>query len=350
MLILAWLVACGGSDPSVALVEVQKALNSSDLAAFDAVVDVDTVIPEIAHTCDELALRKLQQGSDFQPRGAWVNVLPQLGVTLTDDPDAKQHTIDQFRTDFPHLPTDRCPALGVKWEAAAITAHDDTHATATLPVAYAGHHGAWTFDLERRPDGWHVAHAHGGGLLTAWDTEEAAATQARGQSLVLGLADGGTPDQWEAARCYLAAHPEASRLAAVFAATLDPLEAQGGPLVVTDAGFFRPNGIFRNRHAQARVTNPTGRYADRVVVRFSFTDIDGRSATSGSGARDLVVATGPIPPSGVAQATVRAGGMAWPDATSVRADVVEVTWADGTVWRHPAVDAGAWSSMTSDVP
>lgn len=238
----------------------------------------------------------------------------------------------------------------MKWSAASIVDHDDKHATATLPVAYDGHHGAWTFDLDRREDGWHVAHAHGGGLLTAWDAQERAANTARAQSLVVDLADGGRIDEWEAARCYVAAHPEQTRLGEALAAVLDPLEAVQGPLDATESGFFRPNGLFRNRHAQARIVNPTGTYANRVIVRFSFTDIDGQSITSGSGARDLVVATGPIPPNGSGQAVVRAGGMAWPDAIGVRADVVAIEWADGSEWQHPAVAAGAWSAMTSDVP
>jgi hypothetical protein len=352
MLILALLTACNRFDgPKSALVDARHALDAGDLAAFEAVVDVDAVVPDIATACATLGLEAHLSEAQFRYHGGWAAITRDLGDSVvdgaTDTPEERQQIADGFRVRFPELPTDSCPALAVDLSQASFAAVDADHVTASLP-SDAAHGGAWVFTLTHDPNGWRVTGVDGTALIATYEAAELEDARVRAHAIVADLQDGGAHDDWLALANYVDNHPEDADLAAANTALLAPFDGVEPPVHAIDTGFFKPPGLFRNRFVGTRVVSD--RAATEAIVRFTFEDGDGRPAISMDGARDIVLATGPVGPTSSQRVTQRAGGMSWPSAVRSRATVVEVTWEDGTIWQHPAVVAGAWSPIPTDVP
>jgi hypothetical protein len=346
-----WLAAalgCGG--PQDALTEAQGALDRGDRAAFERVVDVAEVVPEVGAACAQLSLvRNLaDQELGLAPRMDQA-LFGLVAGAMAGSPESGEAWLGLFRQGFPRLPVTECPALAVQLDRAVVTRVDRDHATASVPVAGAGFDAAWTLLLERRDGEWRVTHADGGPLVDAWRAHELQVARERAEALVAGLADGAPHDDWTMARAYLRRHPEATALAERYTADLAAVSAAAPVLPTSAVGFFQPRGWFRNRHVGATVRNPTPRAAREVVVRFSFEDAAGDEVVAGS-LDALVVVARELPAGGEVTVASPASRGTWPDAARATATVVAVTWGDGSTWRHPAVEAGAWSPFPTDQP
>lgn len=337
-----WLVGCG-RGPSDAVRAAKAALDADDREAFGRVVDVDAVIPEIGAACGAFVLvsnlsdQELGRAPDLGD--GFVGTLTR--AVLGSSGLADQH-LKTFEQEFPVLPVDRCPLLILDVEHLTTTWEDREHAVVSWPVEVSGHRGEWRVSTVRRDDGWHVAHADGGPLIEAFRTQELAEAAAEARRLIDGLPAGAPHDDWEASRAWLRRHPEARAEAAAWEAAEAPLIGAPGALPARDVAFFQPRGWLRNRHAGATVTNPGPKTVERASVRFGFVDGDGAQVTAGD-LESVVVEVGPLPPHGELLAAAPAPRGTWGEAARPVATVIAVTWADGTSWRHPAVEAGRWS-------
>lgn len=342
-----WLLACRGG-PEGAVVAAQDALAAGDRAAFDRAVDASVVIPEIGAACVELqqvatlSEQELGRAPDLD-----AGLVGTLVRAVQSSPDVARHHRETFDREFPALPVDRCPALVLDVDHLSTARDGRDRAVVSWPVEVDGRRGEWRVVTERRADGWHVAHADGSALVQAWRDQELAEAAAEARRLIAGLPDGAPPDDWTASRAWLRRHPEATAEAAAFAAAEAPLVRAPGALPTSGTGFFRPRGWLRNRHAGTTVTNPGPRAVARATVRLGFADGGGAPLAAGD-LEALVVEVGPIPPGGSATAASPASRQTWSDAARPVATVIAVTWADGTSWRHPAVEAGRWTVFPTE--
>jgi hypothetical protein len=344
---LIWLAGCSllaKQDVAQTVQAANTAMEDGDLAAFERLVDVDNVIPEVANTCAELQLARHADDAPFRRTSALEALGKEVGLALIaetmDQPQTRADLADDFRRRFPHLPDQACPALFAESAKPTVAIIDDTHATVSLPLTLDDFSSAWVLDLTKTDD-WRITGVRGNVLRRDYARHQQAKAKGRARELVAELSDGGDPADWQALRAYVANQPDDLDVVEGHEALMVPLLQATPPVTIEDAKFHRPPGLFRVRQAVVGVNNPTRQTASEVRLRVTMEDAYGNVA-NGAASDHLAQSLSNLSPGATQWASSPAGAMAWPGASAVRAQVVEVRWADGSSWTHPAAAAGAW--------
>lgn len=336
------LTACGVPDrPAQALTAAAEALEAGDLAAFEAVVDLEATAPVVFETCMRIRLDAHLDDYQFQPPRASQRVGMGLETALTEAIiSEKSSAPDQFRKVFPNVNREDCS--GLVWGAPTLGKREGEHATLNVPVTIGGSETTWNLALTKG-ERWKIVGVDPKDAVSEHRTYRL--DQARGvaRALVATLPGGAPHDDWQAIRNYTHNQPGDTEVADLFEAAMAPLVAAEFPLEVTDVGLFMPRGLLPVRNAGARVRNGSGKALQGYTLQFWFEDVSGGAITAASGDSFLRIRRGPLPVDGEDRIAVKAGSWSWPTAARARASVLEIDWRDGSRWTHPAVQAGAWT-------
>ena len=340
------LVACGLlDDPRSALQQAETAWTSGDLEAFEAVVDVDAVAPVAAASCLQLVDMAELDDRQFQNGGVLSDLGRALSSALVIDvaSQAGETAAANFRAGFGTRELE-CPNVMILDRRPTVVSRGDGSAIVGVAVLIEEHEARVDLTL-RREESWRIVGLETASALVSYRDWQLDRAQERALVLSSGLSAKPGPDQWAAVRSYLRNHPEASAVKSKYDATHEPLVGAVAPLTVQRAWFEPGRGLFGVRRARAEVLNPTGQAALGFTVRHTFSTVMGEPVLSTGGRESLQTSFGELGSGeAVALRGDKAGRLTWP-ADSTEAVVVQVRWADGSTWTHPAVEAGAWSLL-----
>ncbi len=342
---IALLLASGcfllTAGPREALQQAAVAFEAGDLVAFEQVVDVDAVAPDVISACQDLGGRLVElDAQQFQRPSLAADVGEALADAVRRSPEVYAEIVAKLRADFTSLGDDAspitalCDPLRVAGEV-RFELPDGDRAEALLPVSIDTVQADARLRFERRAGDWMLVGVDLSDALHGYERHQLDAAHRRAAELLAALPASREADHWAALRAYLHNRPEDTEIAAAYHEMLEPLVSAATPLEVTrtwmePAGFL---GMWRN--ARVSVRSPD-RDAQGFVVQFWFADGMGEELTLTRTALTRRDVTGGET---VDSAGVRVG-MA--RAVSARGVVTRVTWADGEEWVHPAVLAGAW--------
>ena len=117
------------------------------------------------------------------------------------------------------------------------------------------------------------------------------------------------------------------------------------PIAVTGVHIAQEGFLKMKRVVRPGVRNTSGREVSGYRLRVSFLGDQGEPVISPAGEEAVVVAVSAyLPPdAGDASGQVITRPIEWPTLAQAQAVPVEVSYADGEVWVHPAVEAGIWT-------
>ncbi|MCA9885797.1 MAG: hypothetical protein KC708_22620 [Anaerolineae bacterium] len=335
------------SGPQDALLQAREAVATRDLAAFEQAVDLDAVAPGIVKLCGAANLRKDYVDQQFQPPHPLGELIERMGKPWLMSMLAAngEGLAQEIREQWAELePAEACPGVhfGEPSFRAAWTARDS--GLLELPLEMQGVATSVVLDVKPVGEGWRITGLDADAALAAHEAELKArarkAAQARAKEL-----DAKHPENWAALRAYLLRNPEEAEIQATYEAAAEPFLAAQAPLAVTGVHIAQEGFLKMKRVVRPGVRNTSGREVSGYRLRVSFLGDQGEPVISTAGEEAVVVAVSAyLPPdAGDASGQVITRPIEWPTLAQAQAVPVEVSYADGEVWVHPAVEAGIWT-------
>ncbi|MCB9765825.1 MAG: hypothetical protein H6739_38980 [Alphaproteobacteria bacterium] len=344
---LILLTGCTLVDgPHTALQQAQLAFANRDLAAFERAVDLEAVAPAVARLCGTVRVREDFVERQFQTPHPLADLARTVGEPWLEAlvEQSGPAMAQQVREDFGTLDLQEL-CEGVALQEPGVRAVWRGRQTGQMPLPVTIYDKPYTLDawFSQVDGAWKLTGLDASPAVTAYtDTLKAqAAEQARLLARDLGPDH---PERWRMLRAYLERNPDDTATQKAYDDAAAPFVSATPPLGVEGVQVELAGLLGMKREVSARVRNPTERAVAAYAVRFTFFDDQGEPtrATDGDEAMTARVSAS-IPPGGVDRgAQVLAGGLRWPRLAQGQGTVVEVTWANGERWVHPAVEAGVW--------
>jgi hypothetical protein len=341
------LAACGMFDrPELTLQKANQAWVDKDLAAFEALVDLDAVAPDALEGCARLSAMRGMSDRQFQPRTGWT----ELGVALEEGMVkgivelAGPEVAEQARQDFGTQTMEQlCPAMAPGDMSDLVVHKYEGGADLDVPVLVHGEGTHVVVKMQKLDSGWKVTALSFDAAEEEYRAKQLERARSRAAELLDQLEGTFSRSVWLELEAYVANNPD-DPTGPKLRALVDPLLNADTPVVATEA-WLQERRLPGFRDAKARVQNTGSQTAKSVTVRFELQDSAGRTLRNVDGEDGLqgVLAASLAPGDQATFGVPGAGVLLFPDATQVRAVPTSVVYDDGSVWTHPAVEAGLWT-------
>lgn len=335
------------SGPQDALKAARAAFAAKDLAAFEQAVDLEGVAPGLVKLCGAASLRQDYVARQFEPPHPLNELVTRLGKpwlmsALEENGDG---LAQQLREQWGELdPFESCPSVSFGEPGLRAVWASRESGLLETPVHVQGLDTTVIVEVREVGEGWRVTGLDVDAALAAHEALLQEKARAQAQARVKQL-DAQHPENWAALRAYLMRNPEARELQQAYDDAARPFTAAPTPLAVTDVSFGQAGFLGMKRVVKPAVHNVSGREVSAYRLRITFLGDQGEPVVSTSGEEAIIAAvTAPVAVDRVDRSgEVLTRPLEWPTLAQAQAVPVEVTYADGGVWVHPAVEAGIWS-------
>jgi hypothetical protein len=336
-MLLLLLGACNVvNGPTQALLDAKVAYDAQDLDAFEAIVDVDAVAPQVAEGCVAMAIIDDWEERQFRPQSTWEDAGLAFGANLLSAAinAGSQDIAASAREDFGTKPVgEYCDGLDFAPGKPKVTIDGD-RATALIPVTVHGVATDLPVDMANRETGWKVIGVDVQATIDGFKAASEANAAVRAGELMGTLESDASA--FSMLETYLANHPEDTKLIGQWESKTADVLAATAPVKLDRATLGR-GGMLRGRGVRVLLSHEAEQPVRTVWVRIVVV------GSGGNQVQDTEVATIPWMGEDTTFETPINVRVRDPDAVDVQGTVVKVVYADLSEWVHPAIEKGWWS-------
>lgn len=350
------VVVSGCSGPETSLKKAKDALEKKDIASFEEVVDLESVVPSVVQACMSLAKVETTANEVFEKQTTWGQVGKGLGEMLGEAFVGKltDKLVLDIRNNFGSAKLTKLDGLkgcggmtlglpeNIKFETAGKTSR------AKIPVIIGeGKASTVALRLEDQGDqGWVIKALELGEALQAFEDYQKERVRKQAAELEKQLKDESDPMAFRKLSIYLSNvsddDPDVTRQREVLREAEAKLRTAKAPILVEKAAYLKQRW---SEYASVTVKNPTEREVAEYVVRIKFFDKTGEMI---GGSLDKAALMGRdsdgVKPGKTKTGTWSVNSFTWPTdkIRKAEAKVAVVKFMDGEEWTHPAAAAGLW--------
>ena len=348
-------VTTGCSGPESSLKKAKRALEDKDIATFEEVVDLQSLVPSVVQACASLQKIESTANEMFEKKTTWGELGKGIGEMLGEALVSKMtdQLVLRIRNEFGSIEIEKLEGLqgcgditlgsldGIVFETAGKTSR------AKIPVLIGEGKSTVALRLEDQGDrGWVIKALELGDVLEVYREHQKQRVEAEAVKLAAQVEADTDLLAFKKLRTYLenASHGSdvVEQQRAVLRATEARIRGATAPLTVEKASYWRSDW---SRYATVQVRNPGAREVAEYVVRIEFLDKTGE-IIGGSFNNNALMGrdSDGVKPGKTRTGTCSVNQFTWPTdkIRTAEAKVAYVKFIDGEEWTHPAAAAGLW--------